>query len=68
MKIQSTIYDDSGTIDAVSLTETAFDFYRICKLIFLEKVLNLSQECRISVGETGAAKAQRNRVLYRFVH
>ncbi len=44
MKIQSAIDNDSWTIDTVSLTEAAFDFYRIRKLVFLDKVLNLSQE------------------------
>jgi|GEM_PF-2656216 hypothetical protein len=68
MKIQFAIDDDSGAIDTVSLTEAAFDFYRIGKVIFLEKILNLSKKCRISVGKTGAAKAQRDSVLYRFVH
>lgn len=68
MKIQFAIDDDSGAIDTVPLTEAAFDFYRIGKLIFLEKIFNLSQKSRISIGKTGAAEAQRNRMLYRFIH
>jgi hypothetical protein len=68
MKIQSAIDGDGGSVDTVSLTEAAFNLHRIGKSIFLKKLLNLSQELRISVGKTGAAKAQRDSVLYRFVH